>query len=65
MKMMMTMMNFIIWKKILNFNIYLHYLQKYNLYELKENFKKSTVHHKYRSRYFLIYRLNIEKRLSH
>lgn len=40
MKMMMAMMNFIIWKKILYFNIYLHYLQKYNLYELKENFKK-------------------------
>ena len=40
MKMMMTMMNFIIWKKILYFNIYLHYLQKYNLFELKENFKK-------------------------
>ena len=40
MKMMMTMMNFIIWKKNLYFNIYLHYLQKYNLFELKENFKK-------------------------
>jgi len=35
MMMKMTMMNFIIWKKILYFNIYLHYLQKYNLYELK------------------------------
>ena len=40
MMMMMTMMNFIIWKKNLYFNIYLHYLQKYNLFELKENFKK-------------------------
>ena len=56
MMMMMTMMNFIFWKKILYLNIYLHYLQKYNLHELK--LKKTTVHHKHRGRYFHVYRLN-------